>query len=54
LKAIDELAGNGRGKYLVRDEFSVADIAVGSMLGVMNMVETQFGLIKWLEQYPKL
>lgn len=54
LKAMDELVKQSGGRYLVGDEFSIADIAVGSMLGLMNMVETQFGLVKWLEQYPKL
>lgn len=29
LKAIDELVKQSGGKYLVRDEFSIADIAVG-------------------------
>jgi glutathione S-transferase len=54
LKAMDELVKQSGGSYLVGDEFSIADIAVGSMLGLMNMAETQFGLVKWLEQYPKL
>jgi glutathione S-transferase len=54
LKAMDELVMQSGGRYLVGDEFSIADIAVGSMLGLMNMVETQFGLVKWLEQHPKL
>ena len=54
LKAMDELVKRSGGQYLVRDEFSIADIAAGAMLGMMNMVETKFGLISWLEQYPEL
>jgi glutathione S-transferase len=54
IKAMDELVQKMEGKFLVCDEFSVADIAVGAMLGMMDMVETKFGLIHWKEQYPKL
>ncbi|PVH73691.1 glutathione S-transferase domain-containing protein [Cadophora sp. DSE1049] len=55
LLAVDELVRKGgEGKFLVCDEFSVADIAVGSMLGSMNMVETKFGIVQWLERYPEL
>jgi glutathione S-transferase len=54
LKAMDELVKQSGGQFLVRNDFSIADIAVGAMLGFMNMVETQFVLVKWLEQYPKL
>jgi glutathione S-transferase len=54
LKAMDELVTKSGGQFLVRNEFSIADIAAGAMLGMMNMVETKFGLVKWLEQYPKL
>jgi glutathione S-transferase len=54
IKAMDELVQKMKGKFLVCDEFSVADIAVGAMLGMMDMVETKFGLIHWKEQYPEL
>jgi glutathione S-transferase len=54
IKAMDELVQKTQGKFLVCDEFSVADIAVGAMLGMMDMVETKFGLIHWKEQYPEL
>ena len=55
IKAMDELVRENKGrKFLVCDEFSVADIAVGAMLGMMNMVETKYGLIHWKEQYPEL
>jgi glutathione S-transferase len=54
IKAMDELVQKTEGKFLVCDEFSVADIAVGAMLGMMDMVETKFGLIHWKEQYPEL
>ena len=54
LKAMDKLVEKSPGQFLVRNEFSIADIAAGAMLGMMNMVETKFGLINWLEQYPKL
>jgi glutathione S-transferase len=54
LKAMDELVQKSDGRFLVRNEFSIADIAAGSMLGMMSMVETPFGLVKWLGKYPKL
>jgi len=54
LKASDELVKKTKGKFLVGDEYSVADIAVGAMLGFFDMVETKFGLIHWLEEYPDL
>jgi glutathione S-transferase len=54
IKAMDELVHKTEGKFLVGDEFSVADIAVGAMLGLMNMMETKFGLIHWRDQYPEL
>lgn len=54
LKATDDLVKKSQGKFLVGGEFSVADIAIGSMLGMMNMVETKFGLIRWLEEFPEL
>ena len=40
--------------FLIGDELTIADIAAGAMLGMMNMVETQFALIKWKEEYPEL
>ncbi|KUJ17795.1 glutathione S-transferase [Mollisia scopiformis] len=54
LKASDELVKKSDGKFLVGGEYSVADIALGAMLGFMNMVETNFGIIHWLEEYPEL
>ena len=35
-------------------ELKIADIAAVSMLGMMDMVERDFQLIKWKEQYPEL
>lgn len=32
---------------------TIADIAAGAMLGMMNMVETQFQLVVWKEKYPE-
>lgn len=43
-----------QGKFLVADEYSVANISVGAMLGMINMVETKFGIIHWLVVYPDL
>lgn len=54
LRACDEMVRKSHGAFLVGNEFSVADIAVGAMLGMMNMVETKFGILKWLEVYPEL
>lgn len=54
LKAVDELVKESGGDFLVGREYSVADIAVGAMLGMMNMVETQYGLIQWTERYPEV
>ncbi len=54
-KALDELvkARNGS-NFLVGGKLTIADIAAGAMLGMMDMVETQFGLIRWKEDYPHL
>jgi glutathione S-transferase len=54
LKVTDELVRENNGQFLMCNEFSIADIAAGAMLGTMNMVETQFGLVQWLDQYPEL
>ena len=56
IKAIDEFvkARKTSSDFLIGDELTIADIAAGSMLGMMNMVETQFALIKWKEEYPGL
>lgn len=49
LKDTDGFVKKSEGSFLVHNEFSVADIAVGAMLGMMNMVEMKFGLIQWTE-----
>ena len=55
IKFIDELVKkSGPSGFLVGNEFTIADIAAGAMLGMMNMVETKFGLIKWKEEYPEV
>lgn len=54
IKAIDEFVRASESGFLIGDELTIADIAAGSMLGMMDMVETQFGLIKWKEEYPEL
>jgi glutathione S-transferase len=51
---MDELGKKTNGQFLMCNGFSVADIAVGAMLDMMNMAETQFGLVEWLDQYPEL
>jgi len=54
-KALDELVKARNGSdFLVGGGLTIADIAVGAMLGMMDMVETQFGLIRWKENYPDL
>ena len=40
--------------FLIGDELSIADIAAGAMLGMMDMVESQFGLVQWSEEFPEL
>ena len=30
------------------------DIAAGAVLDMMSMVETQFGLVKWVDQHAEL
>ncbi len=52
--AIDGFVKARTGDFLVGGELTIADIAAGSMLGMMDMVETLFGLIRWKEQYPEL
>jgi glutathione S-transferase len=54
LKATDGFVKKSEGRFLVHNEFSVAGIAVGAILGMMNMVEMKFGLIQRTEQYPTL
>jgi glutathione S-transferase len=57
LKSLDALVVKMRGKgegFLVGDEFGVADIAVGCMLGMMEMVEREFGIVRWCEEFPEL
>ena len=55
LVAADELVKkSGDRKFLVCNEFSVADIALGSMLGMMSMIEKKFGIVQFLEKYPDL
>lgn len=41
-------------KFLVAAEFSIADIAVGSMLDSMDVIESAFGLVQRKERYPEL
>ena len=54
IKALDGFveARNGGSEFLIGDELTIADIAAACMLGMMDMVETQFGLIMWKEEYP--
>lgn len=57
IRAIDTFVKAARDRnsdFLIGDELTIADIAAGCMLGMMDMVETQFGLIKWKEEYPEL
>lgn len=54
LKAGDELVKKSKGEFLVGEEYSIADIAMGAWLGFANMVETKFGLISWKDKYPEL
>ena len=41
IKAIDAFVKARKSDFLIGDELSVADIAAGAMLGMMDMVETQ-------------
>ena len=48
IKAIDGFVkAREGGDFLIGKQLTIADIAAGSMLGMMDMVETQFGLIQW-------
>lgn len=42
------------GEFLIGKELTIADIAVVSMLGFMDMGETQHHLIAWEDDYPEL
>jgi glutathione S-transferase len=53
LKASNDLVMRIESNFLVGNEFSVAGIAIGAMLGMLSMVETQYGLVKWKDKYPK-
>ena len=56
LKALDELvkARGSSNVFLIGEELTIADIAVGAMLGLMDLAERNFGLIKWKDEYPEL
>lgn len=54
IKALDEFVKAKKGDFLVGNELTIADIAAGAYLGMANMVETKFGMIKWKEEYPEL
>lgn len=50
----DLIRSLGPHKFLVGGEFSIADIAVGAMLGTMKFVESDFKLISWKEENAEL
>lgn len=50
----DIIKSLGPKQYLVGGEFSVADIAVGAMLGMMDFVERDFKLISWKSEFGEL
>jgi glutathione S-transferase len=54
IKALDESVRKSNGGHLIAEEFTIADIAAGAFLGMANMVDTQFGFVRWREQYPEL
>ena len=54
IKALDDLVKKSDGHFLVGKELTIADIAAGSMLGMINMVETDWKLIEWKEKYPRV
>lgn len=47
IKAIDGFVKASLTDFLIGDELTIADIAAGCMLGMTDMVETQFGLVEW-------
>jgi len=55
-KALDEFVKkmSGASGFLFGDELTIADIAAGCMLGMLDMVETNFKLIEWKDKYPEL
>ncbi|KAL2064315.1 hypothetical protein VTL71DRAFT_4809 [Oculimacula yallundae] len=55
LDAVDEMVKKcGPGKFLVCNEFSIADIALGAMLGMMSMIEMQVGIVQFRQKFPDL
>ena len=42
------------GTFLIGRELTIADIAAGAMLGMMDLAEKQLQLIKWEDDYPEL
>lgn len=53
IKAIDGFvkARDDGGDFLIGSELTIADIAAGSM---MDIVEAQFGLVQWKAEYSEL
>jgi len=45
LKATNDLVMKIESTLLVGNEFSIADIAIGAMLGMLSVVETEYGLV---------
>ena len=55
IKAMDGFVKKSEGgDFLIGTELTIADIAAGAMLGMMNQGEKEFGLIAWEDDYPDL
>ena len=55
LKAIKEFVKKSKGgDCLIGKEMTIADIAAGAMLGMMDMVETKFQVVQWKEKYAEM
>ncbi|KAL8820417.1 MAG: hypothetical protein Q9191_007522 [Dirinaria sp. TL-2023a] len=55
IKAVDQFVKRSEGgEFLIGRELTIADIAVVSMLGLMDLAERQLQLVAWEDDYPEL
>ncbi|KAF2427669.1 glutathione S-transferase [Tothia fuscella] len=55
ITALDEKRKKvGNGEFLVANELTIADIAAGAFLGLVDLVEWKYGFVVWKEKHPDL